>query len=231
MSWRCKAASVEFHGVAVRAGQYVELRVTDTGMGMDPQTLAHIFEPFFTTKGVGRGTGLGLSTVYGIVKQSNGYVFADSTAGHGSTLRIFLPMATEPLSPRTRSGVAGGDGSGETVLVVDDEPVVRAMMLRALREAGYQVLDAQDGASALARARDHAGRIDVLVTDLAMPGMRGRELARTMAQQLPGLRVLFVSGFAGDEVERLGLLEAGRPFLSKPFAPELLVDRIRQLLV
>ena len=222
---------VEFHGVPVRAGQYVELRVTDTGMGMDPQTLAHIFEPFFTTKGVGRGTGLGLSTVYGIVKQSNGYVFADSTAGHGSTLRIFLPMATEPLSPRTRSGVAGGDGSGETVLVVDDEPVVRAMMLRALREAGYQVLDAQDGASALARARDHAGRIDVLVTDLAMPGMRGRELARTMAQRLPGLRVLFVSGFAGDEVERLGLLEAGRPFLSKPFAPELLVDRIRQLLV
>ena len=147
-------------GSAVRPGQYVELRVTDTGVGMDPQTLAHIFEPFFTTKGVGRGTGLGLSTVYGIVKQSNGYVFADSTAGQGATLRILLPMASRsrcrPAPARAWRG--GTTDSGETVLVVDDEPVVRAMMVRALREAGYRVLEAEDGPTALARARDHAVR-------------------------------------------------------------------------
>ena len=121
-------------------------------------------------------------------------------------------------------------GSGETVLVVDDEAVVRAMMTRSLRQAGYQVLEADGGPSALALAQEHSGPIDALVTDLAMPAMRGRELARTLAAQRPELRVLFVSGFAGDEVERLGLLEAGRPFLSKPYSPELLAERVRDLL-
>jgi len=222
--------STDAHGVRIRPGRYVELRVRDTGMGMDTQTLAHAFEPFFTTKGVGRGTGLGLSTVYGIVKQSNGYVFAESAIGEGAGFRILLPVASDPLSPHSRSRAPGGEGSGETVLVVDDEPVVRAMMRRSLGEAGYQVLEAEDGETALARAAAHAGPIDVLVTDLAMPGMRGRELARRLKEHRPDLRVLFVSGFAGDEVERLGLLEAGRPFLSKPFDPELLVDRVRHLL-
>jgi CheY-like chemotaxis protein len=146
-------------------------------------------------------------------------------------LRILLPAETDPLSPPGPRSGGGADGRGETVLVVDDESVVRAMMVRSLREAGYRVLDAENAQAALERARAHAGPIDVLVTDLAMPGMRGRELARTLAQVQPGLRVLFVSGFAGDEVERLGLLEAGRPFLAKPFAPELLVDRIRRVLV
>jgi PAS domain S-box-containing protein len=228
---RVERPSAEAHGVSLRPGHYVELRVSDTGIGMNAQTLAHIFEPFFTTKGVGRGTGLGLSTVYGIVKQSNGYVFAESVPGQGATLRILLPAETDPLSPPGPRSGGGADGRGETVLVVDDESVVRAMMVRSLREAGYRVLDAENAQAALERARAHAGPIDVLVTDLAMPGMRGRELARTLAQVQPGLRVLFVSGFAGDEVERLGLLEAGRPFLAKPFAPELLVDRIRRVLV
>jgi PAS domain S-box-containing protein len=218
------------HGVRIRSGRYVELCVEDTGAGMDAATLAHAFEPFFTTKGVGRGTGLGLSTVYGIVKQSSGYVFTESAPGRGTTMRILLPAADDPLSPYQlgRAGVEGG--SGETVLVVDDEPVVRGMMTRALREAGYEVLEAEDGAGALARARSHRGPIQVLVTDLAMPGLRGRELARTLAQGAPDLRVLFVSGHAGDEVERLGLLEAGRPFLAKPFPPELLMERVRDLL-
>jgi CheY-like chemotaxis protein len=197
---------------------------------MDPKTLAHIFDPFFTTKGVGQGTGLGLSTVYGIVKQSDGYVFAESTPGVGTALRILLPVVTEPLSPQ-RARVAGVDGEGETVLVVDDEPVVRAMMVRTLRETGYTVLDAGDGAAALELARGHAGPIHLLVTDLAMAGMRGRELARAVAQLQPDLRVLFVSGFPGDELERRGLLEAGRPFLSKPFAPEQLAEQVRQMLV
>ncbi len=221
----------EADGVRIRAGSYVELSVRDTGVGMDDRTLAHIFEPFFTTKGVGRGTGLGLSTVYGIVKQSNGYVFAESAAGQGTTLRILLPVATEQPSAAHRERADGGRGSGETVLIVDDEPVVRAMMRRSLRDAGYNVLEAESGQVALERAGGHGGQIHALVSDLAMPGMRGRELARTLTQLRPDLRVLFVSGFAGDEVERLGLLEAGRPFLSKPFSPELLVDRVRQLLL
>jgi two-component system cell cycle sensor histidine kinase/response regulator CckA len=219
------------HRVPMRPGQYVELSVRDTGVGMDARTLAHVFEPFFTTKGVGRGTGLGLSTVYGIVKQSSGYVFVESAVGQGTTIRILLPEADDPLAPHSRASGPGAGGSGETVLVVDDEPVVLAMMTRSLREAGYEVLAAADGPSALALAQGHPGPIHVLVTDLAMPGMRGRELARAMAKIVPAARVLFVSGFAGDEVERLGLLEAGRPFLSKPFAPELLVERVRDLLL
>jgi CheY-like chemotaxis protein len=216
--------------VRIRRGQYVELSVRDTGVGMDERTLEHVFEPFFTTKGVGRGTGLGLSTVYGIVKQSSGYIFVDSAVGQGTTIRILLPVAEDPPSPDQRSPGPGASGSGETVLVVDDEPVVRAMMTRSLREAGYLVLEAENGPSAIAVAAQHPGPIDALVTDLAMPGMRGRELARTLATARPGLRVLFVSGFAGDEVERLGLLEAGRPFLSKPYSPEMLVERVRELL-
>ena len=219
------------HGVRVRPGRYVELCVRDTGVGMDAQTLAHMFEPFFTTKGVGRGTGLGLSTVYGIVKQSNGYVFVESAEGQGTTIRILLPEADDRLAPHPRARGTDAAGSGEVVLVVDDEPVVRAMMSRSLRDAGYEVIEAEDGPSALALAGNRAGPIHVLVTDLAMPGMRGRELARALAKLAPAARVLFVSGFAGDEVERLGLLEAGRPFLSKPFAPELLVERVRELLV
>jgi two-component system, cell cycle sensor histidine kinase and response regulator CckA len=222
--------ATDSHGVRVRKGRYVELCLRDTGVGMDARTLAHVFEPFFTTKGVGRGTGLGLSTVYGIVKQSSGYVFAESTEGEGTNLRILLPVADDPVSPSPGRKASGARGGGESVMVVDDEPVVRAMMARALGEAGYEVLQAEEAQSALAVARGYPGPIHVLVTDLAMPGMRGRELARTLASMVPELRVLFVSGFAGDEVERLGLLEAGRPFLCKPFPPELLVARVRELL-
>ena len=225
-----EGAATTAHGVRIRPGHYVELCVRDTGVGMDARTLAHVFEPFFTTKGVGRGTGLGLSTVYGIVKQSSGYVFVESAVGQGTSIRIQLPVADDPLTPDERPRGAEGAGRGETVLVVDDEPVVRAMMVRALRDAGYQVLEAEDGPSALRLATVQEGPIHVLVTDLAMPGMRGRELARTLAATAKDIRVLFVSGFAGDEVERMGLLEAGRPFLSKPFPPELLVDRVRELL-
>jgi PAS domain S-box-containing protein len=225
-----EGAATDSHGVRPRPGRYAELCVRDTGVGMDAQTLAHVFEPFFTTKGVGHGTGLGLSTVYGIVKQSSGYVFVDSAEGQGTTIRILLPVADDPLAPHAPSRTLAA-GGGETVLVVDDEPVVRAMMARALGEAGYQVLAADRGTVAVALAREHSTRIRALVTDLAMPGMRGRELARTLGGIVPDLPVLFVSGFAGDEVERLGLLEAGRPFLSKPFSPELLVERVREMLL
>ena len=216
-------------GVAVRPGTYVELAVQDTGVGMDPGTVSHIFEPFFTTKGVGRGTGLGLASVYGIVKQSQGYVVAESMPGEGTTMRVLLPLAEEPLAPADPAA-GGGTGGRETVLVVDDEPIVRAIMVRALRDAGYTVVDAEDASRALARSDGHEGRIDVLITDLVMPGMSGRELAGMLAERHPGLGVLFVSGFPGEEVERRGLLESGRPFLGKPFTPEMLIERVRGVL-
>jgi PAS domain S-box-containing protein len=216
-------------GVAVRPGPYVELAVRDTGVGMDPGTVSHIFEPFFTTKGVGRGTGLGLASVYGIVKQSQGYVTAESRPGEGTTMRVLLPLAEEPLAPADPPR-PNGTGGKETVLVVDDEPTVRAIMVRALGDAGYTVVEAADAGSALAPSDAWPAGIDLLITDLVMPGMSGRELAAAMAERNPGLGVLFVSGFPGEEVERRGLLESGRPFLAKPFTPEELVERVRGVL-
>jgi PAS domain S-box-containing protein len=222
------AAEPMLPGVAVRPGPYVELRVRDTGVGMDPGTLSHLFEPFFTTKGVGRGTGLGLASVYGIVKQSQGYVTADSAPGAGTTMRVLLPLAEDqPAGAGPAAAPIGG--GGETVLVVDDEAVVRAMMGRALEQAGYAVLHAESGAAALALAEAHPGAIDVLVSDLVMPSISGRELAHRLGERRPGLRVLYVSGFPGEEVERRGLLESGRPFLAKPFTPETLVERVREV--
>ena len=218
------------HGIDVRPGAYVQMVVRDTGTGMDMATRAHIFEPFFTTKGVGRGTGLGLASVYGIVKQSDGYVFADSSPGRGTSMTVLLPVATDPLTPTPAAPASEPLGGRGTVLVVDDEPVVRSMMARALREAGYRVLDAESGAAALELAASRAGRIDILISDLAMPKMSGRELADRLAEQYPAILVLFVSGYPGEEVERRGLLESGRPFLQKPFAPESLIERVRQLL-
>jgi two-component system, cell cycle sensor histidine kinase and response regulator CckA len=216
-------------GVLVRPGPYVELAVRDTGVGMDRTTMAHLFEPFFTTKGVGRGTGLGLASVYGIVKQSQGYVVAESAPGAGTTMRVLLPLADDPLAPADPAPARSEGGRG-TVLVVDDEPVVRAMMGRALQQAGYAVLQAESADAAMARAEEHAGEIHVLVSDLVMPGMSGHELAERLAARHPGLGVLFVSGFPGEEVERRGLLENGRPFLAKPFTPEMLVERVRAVL-
>jgi two-component system, cell cycle sensor histidine kinase and response regulator CckA len=216
-------------GVLVRPGAYVELAVRDSGVGMDPTTMGHLFEPFFTTKGVGRGTGLGLASVYGIVKQSQGYVVAESTPGAGTTMRILLPLADDPLAPADPAP-AQSEGGRETVLVVDDEPVVRAMMGRALQQAGYAVLFAESADAAMTRAEEHAGKIHVLVSDLVMPGMSGRELAGRLTQRHPALGVLFVSGFPGEEVERRGLLESGRPFLAKPFTPEMLVEQVRAVL-
>jgi two-component system, cell cycle sensor histidine kinase and response regulator CckA len=216
-------------GVLVRPGPYVELAVRDTGVGMDRTTMAHLFEPFFTTKGVGRGTGLGLASVYGIVKQSQGYVVAESAPGAGTTMRVLLPLADDPLAPADPAPARSEGGQG-TVLVVDDEPVVRAMMGRALQQAGYAVLQAESADAAMARAEEHAGEIHVLVSDLVMPGMSGHELAERLAARHPGLGVLFVSGFPGEEVERRGLLESGRPFLAKPFTPEMLVERVRAVL-
>ena len=212
------------------AGPYVMLAVTDTGVGMDATVRAHLFEPFFTTKEVGRGTGLGLATVYGIVKQSGGYISVYSEIGRGSSFKIYLPRiattADTPASPQ-RGGPARGT---ETVLVVEDEPAVLTLSRRALESQGYVVLAASDATAALRVVERHGGTIHMLVTDVVMPGLSGRELADQLAAQRPGIRVLYMSGYPGDAVVQHGGLPSGSAFLQKPFSPDSLARKVRDVL-
>jgi PAS domain S-box-containing protein len=216
-------------GVGIRPGPYVALTVSDTGHGMDGDTLSHVFEPFFTTKGVGHGTGLGLSTVYGIVKQSEGYVWAYSEPGRGTTFKVYLPAVTEPAA-KGAGTVDSGErvGRGEVVLLVEDDEGVRAMTTRALEAAGYRVLGAPDGATALARLRADGASVRLLLTDVVMPGMSGRELAAQVRVLRPGLPVLFTSGYTDGEILRRGLLDPGAAFVQKPFAPDAIARLVRQ---
>ena len=207
--------------------RYVLLAVSDSGHGMDRATLAQIFEPFFTTKGVGRGTGLGLSTVYGIVKQSDGYVWAYSEPGHGTTIRIYLPVSEAHLEPAATEPVRKPAGKGQLVLVVEDEAAVRAFAARALAEEGYRVLEAESGDHALELLRAGGHRPVVVLTDVVMPGMTGSELADEVSRLAPGTAVLFTSGYPDEEILRRGLLEPGAAFLPKPFSPEALVRAVR----
>lgn len=205
--------------------------ISDTGQGMSAEVRAQAFEPFFTTKGQGKGTGLGLATVYGIARQAGGEVTVESEVDKGTTFSIVLPLAEGEVSrvpdDRTEHDVTGGS---ETVLVAEDEPQVRRLAERALRNAGYRVLSAPDGAQALALSRDTPGQIDLLVTDIVMPGMGGPELATAFLADRPGARVLFTSGYTEDVVARQGLAVAGPAFLPKPFTPSELTDRVRDLL-
>jgi PAS domain S-box-containing protein len=210
-------------------GEYAALVVTDTGHGMDRSTLARIFEPFFTTKNVGEGTGLGLSTVYGIVKQSGGFIWAYSEPGLGTTFKLYFPCvapAQEPSAPLlpSRSG-----SKSEVVLVAEDEPMVRGIMARTLRDCGYAVLEAATGKEALDVIAAEEGRLSLLIADLVMPEMGGREMAARAAQQWPAIPVLFTSGYTGLDVVRRGLLEEGREFVQKPLAPEELARKVREL--
>jgi two-component system cell cycle sensor histidine kinase/response regulator CckA len=216
-------------GIAIRPGPYALLAVSDTGHGMSPATLSHIFEPFYTTKPVGQGTGLGLATVYGIVKQSEGYVWAYSELGQGTTFKVYLPLETEPTS-RTLAPPLPVRASGEVVLVVEDEPTVRDMTSRALEEYGYRVVSAGGAQEALALIRQRDEKVKLLITDVVMPGMDGPELARQMLTLRPGLPVLFMSGYTDDEIVRRGLLQVGQPFLQKPFTPESLGREVAALL-
>jgi PAS domain S-box-containing protein len=212
-------------------GRYVMLTVSDTGTGMSTTTQAHIFEPFFTTKERGKGTGLGLSTVYGIVKQSDGYVWLESEPGRGTTFKVYLPRVDAPIAIKApapdRSASIDGD---ETVLVVEDQEPVRRLTRRVLETHGYAVLAAADGPEALHVAEHHAGTIHILVTDVVMPGMSGREVGRRLAAERPGMRVLYVSGYADDLIVNHGVLEPGLAFLQKPFTPEALARRVREVL-
>jgi PAS domain S-box-containing protein len=216
----------------VASGDYVMFAVADTGHGMDPATQARIFEPFFTTKEQGKGTGLGLAVCYGIVKQAGGHVWVYSEPDRGTTFKVFLPRSTGEEDSATASesfDVTSVSGS-ETLLVVEDEPVVRSLAVRALVDQGYQVLQAADGPAALATARAHDGEVHLLVTDVVMPGMNGKELADRLAAERPGLRVLYVSGYTDHAVVRHGVLEEGIAFLSKPFDLRDLVRTVREVL-
>jgi PAS domain S-box-containing protein len=212
-------------------GDYVCLAVADTGVGMDEATQAHLFEPFFTTKEVGKGTGLGLATVYGIVKQSGGYIWVYSESGHGTTIKVYLPrvagVADAPAPAPEPRPVRHGD---ETVLLVEDAAPVRTLARRSLEAHGYTVLDAPDGPSALEVAAGHAAAIDILVTDVVMPGMSGRELAERLAPLRPSMKVLYTSGYTDDAMVRQGVLSAGVAFLQKPFVPESLARKVREVL-
>ena len=216
-------------GVEIRPGHYVMLSVTDTGHGMSRETMRHIFEPFYTTKPTGKGTGLGLATVYGIIKQSGGYVWAYSEPGHGTTFKVYLPLE-EGAVPRPVVSAPPDQAAGESVLIVEDEPTVRYMAARALKEHGYRVLEAGTGPEALRQVEQSNGDLDLIITDVIIPGLDGSELARRAAIVKPGLPILFMSGYTDDDIVRRGLLDSGQPFLQKPFAPDALIRRVAELL-
>jgi PAS domain S-box-containing protein len=212
------------------AGDFVQLEVSDTGVGMSPEVRARIFEPFFTTKEVGRGTGLGLATVYGIVKQSNGYITVESEADKGTTFRILLPRAAEVMARADQREVSGNLSGNETILLVEDQPDVRELARTFLGGRGYHVLEAQDGSEALRISGGHHGEIHLLVTDVVMPGMSGKELAEQMAPLRPSMKVLFVSGYTAEAIGQHGVLEPGTEFLQKPFSQEALARKLREIL-
>jgi PAS domain S-box-containing protein len=218
-------------GVDIPPGEYVRLAVTDTGLGMEPGIQARIFEPFFTTKPVGQGTGLGLSTVYGIVKQSNGFIWCYSEPRQGTTFKIYLPLAASRVTPvpAARRPVEFRGGN-ETILVVEDEEIVRTLACRGLREQGYTVLEAKHGREALEQVEQNHQAIDLVISDVVMPELSGRELGSRLAVLRPELPVLYMSGYTGDDVIRRGLLEPGVPFQQKPFTPEGLARKVRDML-
>jgi len=215
-----------------RAGRSICLEVADTGCGMDAPTLERIFEPFFTTKGVGKGTGLGLATVYGIVKQHQGWVEVVSQVGVGTTFKIFLPACANTVA----QGEVGADlgaivGGHETILVVEDEPSLRELVTSILRDLGYHVLEANHGREALHRWDDATRRIDLLLTDMMMPeGISGAELAERLTARAPALKVLFTSGYSPELLGRDPQFRAGASFLTKPYSPRTLAKTVRECL-
>ena len=215
----------------VPAGSYVILSMSDTGCGMDAETEARIFEPFFTTKVEGKGTGLGLAMVYGTVKQSGGYIWVYSELGKGSKFKIYLPRAHEVEEPVQKSGGPRDSVKGtETVLVIEDEAGVRALAMRILQIYGYNVLESANAEEALQVSERFKQQIDLLLTDVILPKMGGRQIAERLAILRPEMKILFMSGYTDDEVLRNGVLEASSAFLQKPFTPSCLVRKVREVL-
>jgi signal transduction histidine kinase len=218
-------------GVSLAPGAYVRLCVADTGQGMSPATQARVFEPFFTTKEPGRGTGLGLATVYGIVKQSEGHIAVDSEAGRGTAFRIYLPMVAARAPDLDRpSRLRGMPTGAETILLVEDEAAVRALTRTVLDSSGYTVLEASRPEEALRLSDEHAGPIHLLLTDVVLPGMSGRAISEQLTRRRPGVPVLYMSGYADHAIVRAGVFEPDVALLRKPFTPATLAQKVRQIL-
>ncbi|HBB97447.1 MAG TPA: hybrid sensor histidine kinase/response regulator [Blastocatellia bacterium] len=216
--------------VTVRTGSYVMLAVTDTGAGMSAETQSHMFEPFFTTKAPGKGTGLGLATVYGIVKQSDGTVWVYSEVDKGTTFKIYLPRVDEIRAEEAHAESHIVPRGHETILVVEDEEIVRTLSTEILKNHGYRVLAAGNGEEGLRVCKEFYGAIDLLITDVVMPHMSGRELAEQVATIRPDTRVLYMSGFTDDAIVRHGVLDDGVFFIQKPFSPDALAIKARSVL-
>jgi signal transduction histidine kinase/FixJ family two-component response regulator len=220
----------------VSPGEYVSISMRDNGVGMDRETLSHVFEPFFTTKEYGKGTGLGLATVYGIVKQSGGHIWVDSEPGGGTAVRIVLPRVAPPAQdssevPASRAPVNRSLQGSETILLVEDEEMVRELGCRVLRQYGYRVLEARQASEAMRLASERTVPIELMVTDMVMPGgLSGRELAQRLSASRPDMKVLFISGYTEDEGFRHSDPDRRMPFLQKPFTPQALVQAVRELL-
>jgi len=219
------------HGhVTMPAGRYVMLAVSDTGTGMDAATQSRIFEPFFTTKEQGKGTGLGLATVYGIVKQSNGYIWVYSEPGRGTTFKIYLPRTEAGAKAAAEMPKPGLSRGSETILLAEDEESLRRLTRQVLENSGYRVVTASSGEEAERLAESHAGTIHLLLSDVVMPGMSGRELVERLAPRLPGMKVLYMSGYTDDSVLQHGIAAEQVNFVQKPFTPSLLTRRVREVL-
>jgi PAS domain S-box-containing protein len=217
------------HAVVV-PGPYVLLAVSDTGIGMSAETVAHIFEPFYTTKESGRGTGLGLSTVYGIVKQSGGYVWVYSELGKGTTFKVYLPRVADAVQAPQEGPASTNQKGHETILLVEDEADVRELTQMVLTDRGYKVIEARSPAEAERLAGNNGDEIHLLLTDVVMPGISGRELAKRLTARFPHLRVMFMSGYTYNVIAQNGTLEEGISFLQKPFTPQLLTEKVREAL-
>ncbi len=215
----------------VKPGNYVRFSITDTGMGMDKHVQSQIFEPFFTTKGKGKGTGLGLSTLYGIIKQSNGYIYVYSEPGEGTTFKIYLPMVTGKVESRRREQLSEENLSGtETILVAEDEEEVRQLVRKTLQEKGYTVIAAPHGEEAVQLFNSYNGKIDLILTDVVMPKMSGRELANRIRSAHPDMNILFMSGYTDNAIVNHGILDKETNFIQKPFTPKSLLNKIRTVL-
>jgi two-component system, cell cycle sensor histidine kinase and response regulator CckA len=217
-------------GIRVQPGPYVVVAVSDTGHGMSRETLSRIFEPFFTTKAVGQGTGLGLATVYGLVKQADGYIWVYSEPGIGTTFKMYFPIIAAGEPALVDAQLPRKAASGELLLVVEDEPDVMRMAVRALREAGYTVLEASGGQEALGIIMEAGERLRLVLTDVVMPVMNGRDLAARIAEFRPDLPIMFMSGYTDEDVIRRGLMERGRRFIQKPFSPDALARQVHDAL-
>ena len=214
-------------------GPYVVLSVTDSGVGMSEATRARLFEPFFTTKEQGKGTGLGLATVHGIVKQSGGHIWVYSEPDRGTVFKVYLPVVDTVAGPpldRPATPRSGTGGRAETVLVVEDDPAVRRYIKIVLERQGYRVIAAADANDALEQMARGSVPIDLLMTDIVMPGMSGLELASRAAELAPGLKVLLASGYTESMIMHHGMLDPGVPFLQKPYSPSQLADQVRAVL-